>query len=922
MINVNARSVLNKIDELEQILLIHDPDVAVVTETWLHAGISDDEVIPPSYKVIRRDRGARGGGVALLIRKEIECTAFGEAQDNESVFCKIKINGIAVIIGAVYRPPNAPLSFMESIYDFLEKNVKGNEKVIIAGDFNLPGIHWDRLLPGSVNVKDSELLLEMAFNFNLRQVVTDITRQGQTTSSILDLILLSNVFSSYEVTLHDGLSDHKLVFIKCEFGHDEIPNKPVQKYVLDFEKADDVTILDYLEIALDGFDCSLPVNYLWEKFKETVKYCTSHYIPTKRINRKKNNPWVTREVLQLQRKLKRKRRKKPVKEAEILSLSSILKEKLHAAKTNFFSVRMTSFMKTAPQKFWSYLSPSKPSIPHLLVDNRDVLREGDIANEFNRFFHSVFESSANDVGEYTLEGSADGDVVGMDEVVISEEGIFSLLLDLDVKKSEGPDNIPNLFLKRYAEWVAKFLIVIFNASLQQHNVPNDWRRARVVPIYKAGTKNNVNNYRPISLTCTCCKLLEHVLSRCLYEYIERYNKLYKSQHGFRRKLSTVTQLSECAHDFLTGLNSGEQTDAVFLDLSKAFDRVSHAKLLGKLKRLGVDHTLLSWIESYLSRRSQFVDVNGFLSEDLGVSSGVPQGSVLGPVLFLIYINDITEGIDSSITMRLFADDCLIYTRINSLEDHVRLNEALKTIVNWCEKWNMTVNKEKTVLLRITNRKTKSLFTYNLGNSALVEVSSIKYLGVTMDSNMKWNLHLDKIYSSAQRKLGFLRRNFRYATVDAKLLAYKTLVRPLLEYGCVIWDPYQTNQIQRLEKIQKSAARYILNRFRRTESISQMMSELGLETLENRRKVARLKYIFMLQHNYFNTDPDVYISSFLPHSLRIHHNKMLKPYKSRTLQYQKSLFPRTVEEWNSLPKYVVESQNLLVFERNLKEFLRL
>lgn len=922
MINLNARSVLNKIEELESVLLIHDPDVAVITETWLHEGIADEEVVPPSYRVFRRDRGTRGGGVALLIKKNIECTAFGGVQVNESIFCKLQLNGVSIIVGAVYRPPNAPLSFLETLSDFLEGHIRDNTKVIIAGDFNLPGLRWDTLVPGATEVKDCELLLEIAYNFNLKQVVNEITRHGPTSGSILDLIFLSDGFREPEIMLHDGLSDHKLISLKCEFGSVTKYKKREPKLVPDFQNADDVTILDYLETTFDNFERSRPVNELWKEFKNAVNYCMAHYVPRKRVNPKKYSPWITREIIQLQRKIKRRRRKKPVNQEEILSMSTQLKEKVHAAKTGFFSVKMTSFMKSAPQKFWSYLSPSKPSLSHLVVDNRDVVEDADIAKAFNEFFHSVFEVSASDVGDCLLERLVDDDTVSMGEVVISEEGIFSLLLELDDKKSAGPDNIPNMFLKRYAEWGAKFLTVVFKASLDQHCVPDDWRRARVVPIYKTGSKFNTGNYRPVSLTCTCCKILEHVLSRSLYDYLESSNFFNEKQHGFRRRLSTVTQLCECAHDFLKCLNDGEQTDAIFLDLSKAFDRVSHVKLLQKLSSLRVDTNVLLWIKSYLSNRSQFVEVNGISSGDLSVFSGVPQGSVLGPVLFLIYVNDIAEEIDSSVTVRLFADDCLIYTSIKGQEDHLRLNTALRKIAIWCETWNMRINRDKTVLLRITNKKTRSIFTYSIENTPLVEVSSLKYLGLVVDSHLKWGLHIEKVYSAAKRKLGYLRRHFRYATVDAKLLAYKTLVRPLLEYGCIVWDPYQQNYIQRLESVQKSAARYILGRYRRAESVSQMMIDLNLESLEERRAAMRLKFIFMMYHNCINTPKDLYLKHYSPRSVRTSHSMMLKPYMCRTQQYQKSFFPRTVEHWNKLSEDIVSSQNPIMFETRLRTFLQL
>lgn len=900
-------------------MLLHDPDVVVITETWLHAGITDEEIIPPNYKIMRKDRGSRGGGVALVVKRELECFSLGEVQGNESVFFKVKINCESIIVGAFYRPPNSSIEILEQLYDFLGENVTDGSRVVIAGDFNLPGIQWDTLLPGPVQVRDCEMLLEMAFNFNLDQVVTEITRNGSTGGSVLDLIFLSNNFGTYTVTLHEGMSDHKIVRLETELGKRKHCERLEPKFVPDFSKADDVTILDYLEMAFDNFECCTPVNELWECFKSCVKYCISNYIPYKQIIEKRNNPWVTREILQLQRKLKRKRRKRPVNVAGVSALSSELKERTQVSKTNFFSIKMTSFMKNAPRRFWSYLSPSKPMISQLTIKDEMVVNNYDIATEFNQFFHSVFQCSVSDAGVTLGDRPVLNESVTMEEISISQEGVFALLLELDEKKSGGPDNIPNTFLKRYAEWTSKFLTVIYSASLLQHEIPNDWRRAKVVPIYKAGDRFSVNNYRPISLTCTSCKLLEHILSQRLNIFFENANILFKNQHGFRRKLSTTTQLCECVHDFVSNLNNGDQTDAIFLDLSKAFDRVNHSKLLAKLENYGVDYTLLQWIKAYLSLRTQYVEVNNIHSEDLSVDSGVPQGSVLGPILFLVYINDLVDDLDANVTVRLFADDCLIYTRVREQADQFRLSASLAKIVEWCDHWDMKINSEKSVLLRITNKKSERPFTYTVGLAPLKQVSSLKYLGLIFETHMKWNDHIDKICSAAQRKLGFLRRNFKYATVEAKLVAYKALIRPILEYGCVIWDPYHKKYIERLEKVQRSAARYIMSRYRRTDSVSAMIDDLKLEPLDERRRIIRLKFIFMMSKGCFNIDSTRYLMHNPSHSARLSHDIVFKPYWCKTLQYQKSFFPRTIEEWNHLPEEIVKSIEPKSFENCLRLF---
>lgn len=341
--------------------------------------------------------------------------------------------------------------------------------------------------------------------------------------------------------------------------------------------------------------------------------------------------------------------------------------------------------------------------------------------------------------------------------------------------------------------------------------------ARVVPVHKTGDKHRIQNYRPISITCTCCKMFEHILSKSLFNYIESSNILISNQHGFRSRLSTITQLAETVHDFAQVINETGQVDGICLDLSKAFDHVSHSDLIGKLLDLGVNLSIVKWIHSYLNNRSQYVEVKGNKSKILNVTSGVPQGSVLGPILFLCYINDMTNGLNDKIMVRLFADDCLIYSKISCHEDQLELASALEAITNWCTRWKMKINYEKTVYARIT-RKTRNvlLFNYKLDGNPIKQVSHFKYLGVTISDDLSWKKHITNLCNAAEVKLWSLRRRLKLAPRDVKLTAYLALVRPALEYASIIWDPYKKKEVNQIEKIQRRAARFIMSKYRYSE----------------------------------------------------------------------------------------------------------
>lgn len=327
--------------------------------------------------------------------------------------------------------------------------------------------------------------------------------------------------------------------------------------------------------------------------------------------------------------------------------------------------------------------------------------------------------------------------------------------------------------------------------------------------------------------------------------------------------------------------------------------------------------MILWIRAYLSNRVQHVEVNGHCSIISEVPSGVPQGSVLGPVLFLIYINDIAAEISQGVTVRLFADDCVLYSKIREESDQHRLSTSVRSIQDWCSKWKMKINTEKTVFARITNRTKNVLsFTYKLNGSHLVEVDSFKYLGVTLSKDLSWSQHINEICHKALKKLWFLRRNLNGAPPHVKLMAYTTYIRPTLEYAASVWDPYRQNQICELEKVQRKAVRFILAKYNRHDSVTDMLNSLNLPLLSVRRKIARLKFFFMFCHHLYNINPDSRLTHRASRELRYASTDQFEVPKCNIDAYKFSFFPRTVNDWNNLPQNIFSLNRLDEFESAL------
>lgn len=313
-------------------------------------------------------------------------------------------------------------------------------------------------------------------------------------------------------------------------------------------------------------------------------------------------------------------------------------------------------------------------------------------------------------------------------------------------------------------------------------------------------------------------------------------------------------------------------------------------------------------------------MDGHVSDSLAVLSGVPQGSVLGPLLFLVYINDISAIMEPGVKLKLFADDCLFYSTVRNKEDQVKINRSLQALSEWCKKWNMEINYSKSTYTHITTKKYRLSFSYTIGDKCLINTAQFKYLGLTISQNLSWNVHINNVCSKAYGRLCFLRKKLEGATPDVKLTAYKTFVRPVLEYASVVWSPHQNYLKKQLERIQRYAVRFICSRYRGTESVTEMLRSSNLHLLETRRRKNRLKLLFQIINGQLNINKEVYLLPPGKQSSRTNHNRTIQAYITHTDRFRYSFFPDVIEIWNELPMCVVEQNDLSKFEQTLEDYL--
>ena len=496
----------------------------------------------------------------------------------------------------------------------------------------------------------------------------------------------------------------------------------------------------------------------------------------------------------------------------------------------------------------------------------------------------------------------------MEPIEVQSKGVHKLLLNLKIHKAAGPDCMPNFILKIAADQMAPILTKLYQFSLNTGEVPADWKNAFIVPVFKKGEKHIPSNYRPVSLTSVVCKLLEHIVHSSVMRHFDRNRILTDHQHGFRAKRSCETQLLTTIQKIARDMTKKGQVDVILLDFAKAFDKVPHQRLLHKLHFYGVRQSTLRWIESFLSKRKQSVLLDGTRSSEADVLSGVPQGTVLGPLLFLAFINDLPESTRNS-DARLFADDCLLYRHIASKNDSALLQQDLTALERWEETWQMTFHPAKCTVIRIsTNRRQIINTSYQLHGHTLEVVDSSKYLGVTISEDLTWRKHIDDTATKANKTLGFVRRNLSECTSQVKSVAYTTMVRPTLEYSSTVWDPHLTSDVHTLEQVQRQAARFVHRNYtqRTPGCVTSMVQSLGWESLQQRRYMDRLSMLFKIQHGLVDISPEF----VQPGDSRTRGSQRIRQLEANKDVYRYSFYPRTISDWNRLPISVTDSQTIL------------
>ena len=669
---------------------------------------------------------------------------------------------------------------------------------------------------------------------------------------------------------------------------------------------------------------------------ETILNVFRNYVPNKYITTDDKDPVWMNETIKSKIKARNKLYKQYVENGRfesdfIITEASIaeINDLITSAKDlyyNNFAKRLNNPSLQA-KTYWSilktfYNDKKIPIIPLLLIDDKFVTDIQTKANIFNKFFADQCTPLKN------------GSVLPKNQIFLTqsrictldfnEEELMKIIRNLKVHKAHGHDDISIRMIKICDKSILKPLILLFENSIKSSYYLDIWKKSNIIPVHKKNDKQLVNNYRPISLLPIFGKIFEKIIFNRIYNFLSEENLLNNKQSGFRPSDSCVNQLLSVTHEIFEAFdcNPTLEVRSVFLDISKAFDKVWHEGLLYKLKSMGISGELIKLLENYLSNRLQRVVLNGQTSPWRPVLPGVPQGSILGPLLFLIYINDLPNRLKSN--AKLFADDTSLFTIVKDTNESANiLNNDLSLISRWAYDWKMLFNPDPQKLAHevIFSKKKQSQShpTISLNNIPVERASYQKHLGIILDEKLNFKQHVDNAILKINKGISVIKK-LRYSLPRKSLVTiYKAFLRPLIDYGDIIYDqPQNESFCEKLESVQYKAALAITGAIQGT-SREKIYQELGLESLKNRRWYKRLCCMFKIM----NEEAPKYLTNMIPKGQQtiVTRNSNIPTFYCRTDCFKHSFFPSTLKYWFNLDDSIRNSESVAIFKSRLLSLIQ-
>ena len=826
VISLNARSINNKFQEIRDATHKINPSVLCIQETWGRNTQTDYSVRgyhAPVFKTRQSQSMNAGGGVAFWIRKDISFTTVNSPFiEKEIETLATRIPSMNLLIINVYRGFGNIDNHLQVLTTFIDDYTDKHRstEILMVGDFNVDL---------STSTDKSERLLEVMTDRGIIQLISEPTRETSSSSTIIDHVYLKSSKKVSTLVIMTDISDHYITATLFP-GRSKRPEKlKITKRWFNDEAYEQIRLLLKSENwnKIQTLSTDEATNHLIRQI--TIYMDIICPVETKEMSSKPINNWMTQGIRISQKRANamyvkfKKARDNTQFAAEYKTYKSILKRVINEARNSYYAEKIAK-AGTASRQLWQIVNEvvDRKQTQHKMpdtftVNGKTISSKKEIANEFNRYFASIGTDMASQLP--TVDGYEEylnlHPFSQFKLTEVTEEEVAKIMKNQKPKLSCGLDSINNKIVKICSEELAKPMSIIINKSIKTGYVPTAFKVARIIPLYKKNAPDQCGNYRPVSLLSALSKILEKVVCHQMMLFMKDNRLICDKQFGFREKNQTIHVIQYMMNYVSANATKNQPVISTFIDLSKAFDCLQYDKLFKKMQYLGFANHTINWFRSYLSNRTQITEIDGVRSTELNMQLGVPQGSILGPILFLIYVNDInncsTEG-----DFIKFADDTTVLTTGETLHIAVsRMNTAMQNVELWFKRNKLNLNPSKTRYM-VINHKTQETQLVKIGEEYLERVwkegneKSFKLVGIWVDEDLSWAEHIDKLGKKINSAIYGLSKSQRSLNATSKKLLYSGLIHSHLVYGLPIWGFAKKYRTKRLQTKQKQALRKVYN----------------------------------------------------------------------------------------------------------------
>lgn len=931
---MNAQSLMSHKDEIEHLVQENNVDILCLTETWISPHMSNYFVNIPNLKIFRRDHG-RGGGVCIFIRDDLKVTEVTNPIEKidgvEDVWVTVQCRKLpSFIVGCIYRHPKASVATFDYILESFRNMSMRNKPLFILGDFN------DNLL----NIENH--MGKIVRNVKLNQVIDTPTRITSTSATLIDLLITNRteMIHAFDV-IPSPVADHEMITINLDIKKPKCT--PIIRFFRTLANYSQNTLCNLLldktctlNTILDTDNVSIQASIVTNVLRSSLDTCAP--LVTRQLTRPPA-PWLTDDIRsvmkerdELQKNLKLNRYRNSLqnqyKTKKIQVRNSIAngKKQLSRSRLNDNKGNISGTWNVVKQMLPDSRSNS------CQIDDEDLSKR---AEDLNNFFANVGRVTYQKTQEGLNENTANIDIQGGSQNTVIDvkndfkptpvdcETVILTVKELSDSSSYGSDEIPVRFIRDSLPVLAFYITLIINTSIVTNTFPDIWKTTHVIPIHKGGNNADINNYRPISLICVLSKILEKVVAKQLASFLESNKLLVNSQHGFRSKLSTETALLKVTDTLFHNIDNKQISLLILLDLSKAFDSVHHDTLLRKCVEVSIDPT---WIDNYLSNRLQAVRLGKVTSNLQSINFGVPQGSILGPILFSIYVNDLSKSLPNTLVFQYADDTQIIMTgNIEGLDELIRKAEnILLRVKTYFQINGLLLNEKKTQCMFVGSRQYISRIPedtiINFNGSVIKPVKVVKNLGVYMDQYLSFDSHIDHIHKKVTGILMYLTRIKDCLDYETRVMVIDALVLSIINYCSNVWGSANKTQIERVQKLQNFAARVAVGGIGKYDHVSPAIKRLNWLKIENKCsfdicmfifKILKKRFPEWLYRNIF----DISITRDRPSRQR----QNLYVHRVNTEIGTRMIPVRGPKTWNKLPIAIRDITSINVFKDRLRKY---